>query len=945
VKRVTVLLGGLLCSLSLLFSAPDPALARLLTAEERTFLDGHPTVTVLMDFAKAPIEYIDAKTSMPKGVSAGYLVELSALTGIEFEIVSDPVWKSSYQRFYDGTIDMAVALNRTPEREEVFLFSEPYLSMPIVLMARSQVGYIDGLEGVGDRPLAIVDGYSIAEWVKRDYPHLNTILVSSTEEGLDLVQRGKAFAQTGNLMVLNHYLAIKGMTDTLKVVGITPYTNAFSLAVQRDLAPLLGILEKALSLIDNETRIRLNHQNLPIWYDLVIPRRIQLVIIASAVALLFILLLWIVTLMRQMRRSKAVEREIEKSEHKFRLIFEDSPTPLMLIDNTGQIIDVNKSWVALFGYEKSTLTTVDKILEKVYPDSGDREKMAEEWGQFKARLDTEMQERLIPGTERVITDSNGILHTVETGGTLLHDSFLITYYDVTERNRSLSKIRELHREAEQSRLMILSALEDQQISDLSLRQSRATLEAAINSMIDAVYIIDANASFVMVNEAFYRYYRFDTRHEVPQTLYDFRGLFESFDEGGHPITSSMWVGFQALDGQSGTVEYQVHKMGTGFTWFGSYSYAPIRDGEGAVSGAVVVCRDVTEERSNRQKLRFQRDHDYLTGLLSRVHFEEMLHSMEETVPFTVGLVDINGLKLVNDTLGHEMGDEVIKRTADLLLEQKDDGVLIARYGGDEFAFLMVGKDEETAEAFIRRVEEAAKEITFSTFHLSLSSGVAHRTLLDESPADMLRRAEEMMGRAKLYESASAKSKSVSLLMNSLFAKSMRESQHSRRVSELCAFISQQLELSEREVNRMRTAGLMHDIGKIGIRETILNKPGKLDSAEWVEVKRHPEIGYRILSAVTEFSDLALAILEHHERWDGSGYPQGLKAEQISYQARIIAIADSYDAMTGPRPYRTPMAKEEAIEEIFNNRGILYDPQIVQVFVSTIGQFEPYGPLS
>ncbi len=138
---------------------------------------------------------------------------------------------------------------------------------------------------------------------------------------------------------------------------------------------------------------------------------------------------------------------------------------------------------------------------------------------------------------------------------------------------------------------------------------------------------------------------------------------------------------------------------------------------------------------------------------------------------------------------------------------------------------------------------------------------------------------------------------------------------------------------------MRTAGLMHDIGKIGISEAILNKPGRLDSNEWVEMRRHSEIGYRILSTVSEYSDLAQAILEHHERWNGSGYPQGLREEQISYQARIIAIADSYDAMTGERAYRAPMKKEDAVEEIFMHRGILYDPQIVQVFVSTIDLFE------
>lgn len=936
-KRVVML--ALLCAHCLLFAAPHPGFLALLNSEEQAFLAQHPSLTVLVDPAMAPLEYLDAQTSTPRGVTVAYLDELHALTGITFECVIDHSWKRAYQRFVDGSIDMAIALNRSVEREKHFLFTEPYLSMPIVLMAASQVGYIDGLADIGDRLLAMVDEYSVVEWIEADYPELNTIKVATTEEGLDLVKRGDAFAMVGNLMVLNHYLSIKGMTDHVKVVGVTPYANEFSMAVQKELAPLLGIVEKGLSLISDEAKLRLHSQNLPPLYDWVISRKSQFWILLSIATLLEVFILWIYTLVRQIRRSEDAEHEMVESERKFRLIFEDSPNPLMIVDSAGVILDVNKSWTSLFGLGMWGLTTMERLLHSAYPDEDARIRLSQLWDRILSGNVSDSSEGTQKGVMCELVDSRGSYHTVEVSGAPLPDSILVTFQDLTEQTRTLLRIKELHQEAERSRMITLSALEDQQLSDQSLKESRATLEAAIHSMFDAVYIIDATGSFVMVNNAFYDYYRFTSREQTPPTLHEFKNLFEIFDEQGKPIRPIMMVGLKALSGKSGTEEYRVHKVGTDHWWYGSYSFAPILDSEGKVAAAIVVCRDVTEERMNQQKLLFQRDHDYLTGLYSRVHFEEVLASMEETVPTALGLVDINGLKLVNDTLGHAMGDEVIKRTAELLIEELEEGTFIARYGGDEFAFLMPGRDEAAAEMFIKRVERAAKEISFETFHLSLSSGLACRTFLGETLDETLRRAEEMMERAKLYESASAKSKSVSLLMNSLFAKSMRESQHSRRVSDLCSFLARQLDLSEQEVNRMRTAGLMHDIGKIGISETILNKPGKLSREEWAEVKRHPEIGYRILSAVAEFSDLALAILEHHERWDGSGYPQGLKAEQISYQARIIAIADSYDAMTGVRPYRKPVGKEEAIEEIFNNRGILYDPQIVQVFVSTIGQFE------
>ena len=231
-----------------------------------------------------------------------------------------------------------------------------------------------------------------------------------------------------------------------------------------------------------------------------------------------------------------------------------------------------------------------------------------------------------------------------------------------------------------------------------------------------------------------------------------------------------------------------------------------------------------------------------------------------------------------------------------------------------------------------------KQVSIESFHLSLSYGYATRTSLSEDVQQVMKRAEDMMNRNKLYESNSAKNKSIGLVINSLFAKSNRESAHSKRVSSLCAFLAEQLGLPEREVNRMRVAGLMHDIGKIGVEEAILNKPDRLTPEEWEVMKRHPEIGYRILSASSEFSDLSLAILEHHERWDGKGYPRGLSKERISKQARIIMIADSYDAMTSERSYKKPLSKEEAIEEIRACSGTHYDPAIVEVFLANIHAF-------
>jgi HD-GYP domain-containing protein (c-di-GMP phosphodiesterase class II) len=138
-----------------------------------------------------------------------------------------------------------------------------------------------------------------------------------------------------------------------------------------------------------------------------------------------------------------------------------------------------------------------------------------------------------------------------------------------------------------------------------------------------------------------------------------------------------------------------------------------------------------------------------------------------------------------------------------------------------------------------------------------------------------------------------------------------------------------------QISMLHTAGLLHDIGKIAISEEILNKPGKLAPNEWEEIKRHPDIGYRILGSSYDMLELAECILAHHERWDGLGYPKGLKGLEIPAEARMIAIADAYDAMTSERPYRKPLSKQDALSEIIRCSGSQFDPEIVTVFVEKV----------
>lgn len=159
--------------------------------------------------------------------------------------------------------------------------------------------------------------------------------------------------------------------------------------------------------------------------------------------------------------------------------------------------------------------------------------------------------------------------------------------------------------------------------------------------------------------------------------------------------------------------------------------------------------------------------------------------------------------------------------------------------------------------------------------------------------------------------------------------------HSHRVSAICRSMGDALGLPDYKIMELKSVGLLHDIGKIALDENLLNKNGKLSDDEWKEIKRHPEIGYRILSTVNDMSEMAEYVLDHHERWDGGGYPRGLKKEEISIQSRIISIADAFDAMTSNRAYGKVLCEEEAIDEIRSCSGTQFDPDLAKVFIEKV----------
>jgi len=365
--------------------------------------------------------------------------------------------------------------------------------------------------------------------------------------------------------------------------------------------------------------------------------------------------------------------------------------------------------------------------------------------------------------------------------------------------------------------------------------------------------------------------------------------------------------------------------------------APIIDAEGNITGVVVVFRDFTDKREKQKKIIYLSYHDQLTGLYNRRFFEEEKKRLDtpRNIPITLVLADVNGLKMTNDAFGHSVGDELLRKAAEVIKNELRADDIIARIGGDEFCILLPKTNREEAEGIVRRIKKAAAREKVGNAVLSISFGCETKRHADENIDAVFKKAEDNMYRAKLSESPTMRYQTVLMVIEALYAKHQMEKQHSYNVSRLCERIGNALNLSPETIQELRTGGLMHDIGKINIDESILAKPGPLTDTERLEVQRHAETGYRILSSVSGFANIAEHVLAHHERWDGRGYPKGLKGKEIPLEARIIAVAEAYDAMTTETPYRHALSKEEAIGELKHYAGTQFDPEIVRVFISEV----------
>jgi len=352
---------------------------------------------------------------------------------------------------------------------------------------------------------------------------------------------------------------------------------------------------------------------------------------------------------------------------------------------------------------------------------------------------------------------------------------------------------------------------------------------------------------------------------------------------------------------------------------------------------VGVSRNIDNRKKAEAEILYLSYNDQLAGLHNRRYFVENydLLNIAANLPITMVFADVNGLKFTNDVFGHAAGDRLLVSFADILKKTVRKNDILARVGGDEFIVLLTKTDEQRGRAWISELESRLSSVSSNHGLLSVSLGMKTKHEVEEKFDEIYKIAEDMMYRQKAFDRQRFKSDLLYRIKQDLFSAVPQERSHSDAVARLARMIGLTMGMSSIDVEELELAGALHDIGKIGIDLELLKKTEPLTAAERDEIGRHAEIGYRILETVEIFSGVGKAILHHHERIDGKGYPQHLRQNEIPIKSRILAVAEAFDAMTRAHPRSPAKTRAEAIKELKKNAGTQFDVDVVRAFVEDV----------
>ena len=473
--------------------------------------------------------------------------------------------------------------------------------------------------------------------------------------------------------------------------------------------------------------------------------------------------------------------------------------------------------------------------------------------------------------------------------------------------------------------------ERKNLEDELLGREKNFFNALMDNITESIFFKDTKSRFVRINKACAKKFGIDKPEEaIGKTDFDFfseEHASQAYKDEQYVIKSGKAI----IDlEEKETYENKADR-------WASTSKIPWRDDNGNIIGIFGITRDITEKKKAEEKIKYLSFHDVLTGLYNRAFFEEELKRLntDRQLPLTIVMGDVNGLKLINDAYGHIKGDEFLVRIADILKDSFRKEDILSRWGGDEFIAILPKTTTRDALKIVKRIKDSCKKRATTEMPLSISLGVATKKKPGEDIEEVIKKAEDKMYKNKLLESKSINEQLVESLKENLRKGELDSEEHSLKLREYALLIGERLGLSNIKLEELKLLIDVYNIGKLALADEIMAKPGRLTNKEWELVKKLPEYGYRIAESSEKLKPIAEAILSHYEWYNGSGYPRGIKGEEIPLLSRISFVINSYDAMTKNRPYRKKMTKSEIIKEFKKFSGTQFDPEVVNIFLSLL----------
>lgn len=586
------------------------------------------------------------------------------------------------------------------------------------------------------------------------------------------------------------------------------------------------------------------------------------------------------------------QRRLRESEELFKTVATSSPIGIYIVQE-GKFRFVNPRFEQHTGYGREELLGTDS-LALVLPE--DRDAVRENVIRMLKG------ERSAPYQFRVVTKQGEVRWVMETVASIRcrgERAVLGNYMDVTEQKRT----------------------------EEALRRSEREKAAILDAMSELVVYHDTTMRILWANRAAAALVGLTPEHLVGRRCHEvWHGRDRPCD--GCPVEAALRSG----EPREGEV-----RSPDGRYWF--IRGYPVQDEEGRVAGVVEIALETTERRRLEEELKFLSFHDALTGLYNRAYFEQEMRRLEDGryAPVSIVMWDVDGLKLVNDVLGHEAGDRLLVATATVTKKCFRTGDVVARIGGDEFAALLPRAPQAVAEEACRRVRAAVADYNAAGPAVPLSISVGCATGGGARPLpDVLREADHNMYREKLISNHGTRGLIVQTIVRALEAEDPVAAGREERVRELAASLAAAAGLPEKQAAALRLLARYHDIGKAGMPEHIRSRPeAALTPEERRELERHPENGYRIALAVPGLAPIADLILKHREWWNGKGYPLGLKGEEIPLECRVLAVAEAYAMLVSEPPAGEGLAPEEAAARLREYAGTRLDPRLVALFLERV----------